>query len=251
MISSAIQTLFPFPLNPVCTFHTLVVGEANQRAAEAVLALAENRDPPMMQRATVLLLTGEAGTGKSHLLQAAVAHCRAREGEESAIYLDLAALHGQLQESAEQALSQFLSRYAACRLVAVDDLQEVTCRPVLQEGILYLFNRMRELPDGRMLVASRQSPQWLTGLREDLRSRLLWGSAIALEAASDEMLAAILSKMVEDRQVRCSDELLKFLHSRLPRRIPDYITALERLDEAGLLRKRPLTVPLAKEILHL
>jgi DnaA family protein len=249
-MSQTVASLLPLPLNPVYTFANLVVGEGNRRAAEVLLALAENRPVGVLQRATVLL-TGEMATGKTHLLQAVVAHCRGLFGEGSAIYLDLAALRGQLRESAERELSQFLLRHDRCRLVAVDDLQEVASSPVWQEGILYLFNRMRSLADGRMVVASRQSPQWMGTLREDLRSRLLWGAAVVLEPLEDALLGEVLAKMVQDRQVRCSDELLRFLQTRLPRSIAAYVTALQLLDEAGLRLKRPLTVPLAKEILEL
>ncbi|WP_130472735.1 DnaA ATPase domain-containing protein [Candidatus Magnetaquicoccus inordinatus] len=243
--------LLPLPLNPVCTFANFVLGAGNRRVAEAVLAVAENRGEALLQRSSVYLLTGESGTGKSHLLQAAVAHCHSLQGDGAAIYLDVATLKEQLRVSAEQELSLFLRRHAGCRLVAIDDLEAVESSPVVQEGVLYLFNWMRDLPEGRMLVASRQSPQWMSGLRADLRSRLLWGAAMSLEAPEDALLGAILAKMLEDRQVRCSEDLRKFLQMRLPRSITDYAQAVERLDAAGLLLKRPLTVPLAKEILGL
>lgn len=264
MILSIPQLILNFPLDPVCTFANLVIGEGNRRGAEAVRSLVEpNRQQaaiPLVQSATALLLTGEEGTGKTHLLQAAVYHCRAQFGEESAIYLNTSALREQLhetvgreaigRESVEQDLTQFLDRHASCQLVAVDDLEELEHSPVLQEGLLFLFNRMRDT-GGRLLVAGQRLPQLLEGLLPDLRSRLLWGSVIVLDLPGDEMLGAILAKMVEDRQVRCGPELLKFLQLRLPRQIPDYAAALDRLNEAGLGLKRPLTVPLAKEILGL
>lgn len=258
------QLILNFPLDPVCTFANLVIGEGNRRGAEAVRALVDPNRPgaesSLVQSTTALLLTGEEGTGKTHLLQAAVYQCRAQSGEESAIYLNSSALREQLhetvghetmgRESVEQDLTQFLDRHSTCQLVAVDDLEELEHAPVLQEGLLFLFNRMRDA-GGRMLVAGQGLSPSLEGLLPDLRSRLLWGSVIALDLPSDEMLGAILAKMVEDRQVRCGPELLKFLQLRLPRRIPDYAAALDRLNEAGLGLKRPLTVPLAKEILGL
>ncbi|MBF0463033.1 MAG: ATP-binding protein [Magnetococcales bacterium] len=242
------QFILNFPLDPVCTFANLVIGEGNHRAAEAVRLLVEQAVVPQVPSATVL--TGEAGTGKTHLLQAAVCQCRVLAGEESAIYLHTTALRSQLRTNGEQDLTRFVDRHAGCRLVAVDDLESLENSPALQEGILYLFNRMRET-GGHLLVAGQHSPQELAWLRPDLRSRLLWGAVLVLDPPEDEMLGAILAKMVEDRQVRCGPELLKFLQLRLPRRIPDYAAALDRLNEAGLELKRPLTVPLAKEVLGL
>ena len=251
MSSPIAQLIFHFPLDPVCTFANLVIGAGNRQAATAVRALAANEDGT-----SALLLTGESGTGKTHLLQAAVYHCRALWGAESAIYLDTVALHRQLTygllgiESGEEDLSQFVARHAACQLVAVDDLEELQSSPILQEGLLYLFNRLRDR-GGRLLVASQHAPPLLEALRPDLRSRLLWGAVVGLELPEDDMLGAILAKMVADRQVRCAPGLLKFLQLRLPRRIADYAAALDRLNEASLGLKRPLTVPLAKEVLAL
>ncbi|MEO5353579.1 MAG: DnaA/Hda family protein [Magnetococcus sp. XQGC-1] len=250
MTTAIPQFILNFPLDPVCTFANLVIGAGNRRAVETVTALLEAPATSPLQASTALLLTGEEGTGKTHLLQAAVSHCRARSGDSSAIYLNTLALREQLHNSGEQDLTRFLDRHEPCQLVAVDDLEELESSPLLQEGILYLFNQMRN-SGGHMLVAGQKSPQQLEGLRPDLRSRLLWGSVVVLEAAEDAMLGAILEKMMEDRQVRCSPELLKFLQLRLPRRIPDYAAALDRLNEAGLGLKRPLTVPLAKEVLGL
>ncbi|MBF0162670.1 MAG: ATP-binding protein [Magnetococcales bacterium] len=252
MSTAIAQLILHFPLDPVCTFANLVIGPSNRQAAAAVHALAAQEESP----STALLLTGESGTGKTHLLQAAVCHCRALWGEESAIYLDTVALREQLDQtqperaSGEEHLSQFVNRHENCQLVAVDDLEELENSPLLQEGLLYLFNRMRD-SGGRLLVASQHAPPLLEGLRPDLRSRLLWGAVLRLEPPEDEMLSAILAKMVEDRQVRCTPELLRFLHLRLPRRIADYAAALDRLNTASLGLQRPLTVPLAKEVLAL
>ncbi|MEO5340829.1 MAG: DnaA/Hda family protein [Magnetococcus sp. MYC-9] len=250
MSRTVAQPILNLPLDPVCTFANLVVGAGNRAAVDAVRALADDNSPSVLQSATALLLTGESGTGKTHLLQAAVCRRRLLAGEGAAIYLDIHALHAQLSHGGERELVCFLDRHEACQLVAVDDLDALPFSPLLQEGILYLFNRMRDR-GGRLLVAGRASPQVLEGLRPDLRSRLLWGAVIALELPEDEMLGAILVKMVEDRQVRCGPELLKFLQLRLPRRIPDYVAALDRLNEASLGMKRPLSVPLAKEVLGL
>ncbi len=238
------QLVLTFPVRSVCTFDNLVVGRGNRLAVEAV------RD---LQRATAtgLGLTGEAGTGKSHLLQAAVTEWRQRHGEGSAIHLDAVTLREQLDAAAgEGGLSRFLDRHRGLRLAAVDDLQAMAEDPVPQEGVLYLFNRLRA-DGGRLLFASRHSPRLLEWLRPDLRSRLLWGPVIAMDPPGDEDLAAILVKMADDRQVRLPPDLIRFLQMRLPRHVADYAEALDRLDRAGMGLKRPLTVPLAKEVLGL
>lgn len=243
MNAPTVQLILDFPLDPVFNFDNLVVDNGNRHALEGVKTLIQSKT-------TGLVLTGESGTGKTHLLQAAVSHWRKELGGESAIYLNTQALGEQLQESGEQDLTRFLVRHESSVLVAVDDLEELESNPTLQEGVLYLYNRMRAM-GGHMLAAGRQSPRSMEGLRADLRSRLLWGQVIEVEPPEDEALGAILAKMIADRQVRCAPELIKFLHMRLPRRVPDYTIALDRLNDASLGMHRRLTVPLAKEVLGL
>ncbi len=238
------QYVLEFDVDPVYTFDNFIVGDSNRLALQAVQTMMDSV-------ATSLTLTGEFGCGKTHLLHAAVNFRRGLLGGESAVFLDPKQLVLALAGGEEGDLTRLLARWGNGILVAVDDLETLERAPVsLQEGILFLFNRLRET-GGRMLLSSTVSPRHLEWLRSDLRSRLLWGSVMVISPPDDAELEAILAKMAADRQVRLSPELLKFLSLRLPRQIPEYALALARLDRAGMEQKRPLTVPLAKEALGL
>ncbi|MBF0309965.1 MAG: hypothetical protein HQL56_10595 [Magnetococcales bacterium] len=240
------QLLLDFPLNPVFSYGNLIVGEGNRQACQAL------RDLNLLP-GELLTLVGEEGTGKTHLLQATVRQWRLQAGEEGvAVYLDMDLLSAHLTEtggSGEQVLSDLMNRYAACRLVALDDLQELENHAALQEGVLFLFRHLRER-QGRLVCASRRSPLQLV-LRPDLGSRLSLGLVVPVLPPGDEERAEILRKMAIDRQVRVGEELLRFLAARLPRRVADYAQAIDHLDQEGLRQQRPWTIPLAKEVLGL
>ncbi|MBF0137234.1 MAG: DnaA/Hda family protein [Magnetococcus sp. DMHC-1] len=266
------QLLLDLPLDPVFTLANLVVGQANRLAVEAVRHFGEAGGISHVPPFAGLTLCGEAGTGKTHLLQATVRHLRSQYGPQAALYLDLASLDHHLgmgRDSrpvadpgdgllggqgaggvGEAILTEFLSRFDGCRLVAVDTLDQLVSSPLLQEAVLYLYNGMKAA-GVRLLFAGQEQPGNLTTLRDDLRTRLLWGPVISLQPPDAEDLAAILVKMAHDRQVRIGPELIKFLVNRLPRRVPDYVQAFGILDRAALQQRRPLTIPLAKEILGL
>ncbi len=239
------QFILEFPILEDHSFDSFVAMEKNRLIVEAIKQMA-NRP----QHA--LTIIGAAGVGKTHLLQAAVNHFTAQNPQlqPTALYLDINALVGQLPNRDEASLAGVLQEYGDHPLVAVDDLQLLEGRPDLQEALLFLFNRLRAT-GGRGLFASRMNPQGMAWLREDLRSRLLWGEVFTLQTPSDDELGEILAKMARDRQVRLSPELIKFLKLRLPRRVPDYADAMARLDRAGMGLKHKLTVPLAKKVLDM
>ncbi|MBF0152575.1 MAG: hypothetical protein HQL64_02410 [Magnetococcales bacterium] len=258
------QLLLELPLDPVFTLANLVVGKGNRLAVEAVRDFGEEGGIFAVPPFAGLTLCGEAGTGKTHLLQATVRHLRTRHGERAALYLDLEGLDRHLvgdvqsakspvqgpEEVSEAILAGFLARFEGCRLVAVDGLDRLDASPPLQEALLYLYNGMKAA-GVRLLFAGREQPGHFSTMRDDLRTRLMWGPVLFLEPPDEEDLAAILAKMVQDRQVRISPDLVKFLVNRLPRRVPDVALAIDLLDHAALQQRRPLTIPLAKEVLGL
>ncbi|MBF0177379.1 MAG: hypothetical protein HQL63_11120 [Magnetococcales bacterium] len=260
------QLLLDLPLDPVLTFANLVVGRGNRMAVEAVRSFGEAGEISHVPPFAGLTLCGEAGTGKTHLLQATVRQVRDQYGPHAALYLDLAGLDHHLEggrsdrkeeveqqgseEVSEAMLAGFLSRFEGCRLVAVDAMDRLNTSASLQEAVLYLYNGMRAA-GVRLLFAGREQPGNLADVREDLRSRLMWGPVLLLQPPDEEDLAAILAQMALERQVRIGQDLVRFLVNRLPRRVPDFMQAIAALDHASLLQKRPLTIPLAKEVLGL
>lgn len=239
------QLILELPLSPDYSLDSFIAKGENRQVIERIQQL----DASPQQSFT---LTGAAGTGKTHLLRAAVLRHGGQHAPPHArgIYLDMATLGQKVAGQGEEKLSALLTHHGRYSLVAVDDLHQLEDHPPLQEAVLFLFNQVRH-GGGTLLFASRLSPHAMPWLREDLRSRLLWGEILTLVPPSDEELGEILEKMAMDRQVRLSADLVKFLQFRLPRTVPDYAQAMDRLDRAGMGLKHRLTVPLAKKVLGL
>jgi chromosomal replication initiation ATPase DnaA len=83
----------------------------------------------------------------------------------------------------------------------------------------------------------------------DLVSRLRAIPQAVLGEPDDALLAGILVKLFDDRQIRVSPQVVSYLASRIERSIAAARSIVEELDRASLSGKRPVTVPLAAEIL--
>jgi chromosomal replication initiation ATPase DnaA len=59
----------------------------------------------------------------------------------------------------------------------------------------------------------------------------------------------VLVKLFDDRQIRANEALIAYLASRIERSIAVARDVVAALDRASLSGKRPITVPLAAEVL--
>ncbi|HEY9199894.1 MAG TPA: DnaA regulatory inactivator Hda [Gammaproteobacteria bacterium] len=187
----------------------------------------------------VLFLAGAAGTGKTHLLQAA---CRAVETDGGqAAYLPLRDLVVH-----PPALLEGLEQY---RLIACDDVQAIAGRSDWEEAVFHLYNRLRET-GGSLLGAGRQPPERLGLGLPDLRSRLASGGVYALQAPDDAGLQEILILHAYERGLELPAETAQFLLRRCPRDLHALVALLDRLDRAALRAQRRLTVPFVRAVME-
>lgn len=172
-----------------------------------------------------LYVWGETGSGKSHLLQAAVGCARA--AGQPAVYAC-----GAVPEAAQ--------------VVAVDDVEKLD--DAAQVDLFALYNRMRE-SGGMLLVGGTQAPAYLS-LRDDLRTRLGWGLVYQVHALNDAEKAQALQQHAQARGFALPHEVTTYLLRHGRRDLPALLATLDALDEHCLRLKRAASVPLLKEVMR-
>lgn len=182
-------------------------------------------------RETSLLLWGEAGAGKTHLLRAVDA-----QYHDAMLDADLAATVDAVDP---------VDCDATQRLLAVDNVEALS--DTGQIALFNLFNRLRAT-GGRLLTSAGAPPRQLK-LREDLRTRLGSGLIYRLHPLSDDEKIAALAVQAEARGLRVPREALDYLLARAPRDMRSLTTVLAALDRYSLEHKRAITLPLLREVL--
>jgi DnaA family protein len=99
-----------------------------------------------------------------------------------------------------------------------------------------------------VLAAGTAAPPVLP-LRDDLRSRLAWGLVYHLKPLAEAEKLRHLQGEARRRGLVLSDEIATYLLARVPRDMATLTAVLEALDREALARKRPLTLPLVREVL--
>ncbi len=182
----------------------------------AAWLLPENHEPS-------LLLWGEAGAGKTHLLRAS-----------EACYCDVSA------DADLTALDETVLFHAVDNVEALSETGQI--------ALFNLFNRLRAA-GGRLLTAAGLPPRQLS-LREDLRTRLGSGLIYRLHALTDGEKIDALTTQAKARGLKLPPDALDYLLARAPRDMRSLMAFLSALDRYSLEHKRAITLPLLREVLQ-
>ncbi|MDR3534589.1 MAG: chromosomal replication initiator DnaA [Rhodopila sp.] len=215
MLSDRLQLPLPFRHQPGYDALDFLPAESNQEA----LAWLDSDWPDRR-----LALWGPAGCGKSHLL-----HIWANR-------VGATLLAGQTLRDLES-----LPETGA---LALDDADTVADETLL----LHLLNTARDR-GLRVLLSGRSPPsRWPVRL-PDLSSRLRAITAVEIGPPNDELLEALLMRLLADRQLTVAQPVQDWLRLRLPRSPAAFREAVARLDRVSLALGSGITRSLAAMVL--
>lgn len=175
---------------------------------------------------------GPRGCGKTHLLRAATQVVQ--EAGRTGAYLQAGEV-----ETVEQAA-------ALPSVIVVDDVDRLSA--AAQGALFRMFQRVRE-EDARLLAAGDVAPAGLA-LRDDVRTRLGAGLVFQLRLLSDAEKAEALRGHAAGRGFTLAPEITDYLLRHGQCDLPSLMAVLDALDQYSLQTKRPITLPLLREVLH-
>lgn len=182
---------------------------------------------------TVMYLSGDKSSGKTHLLLAALAE----SGGGQASYLPLSDL---LACSPE-----LLSGLEARTIICLDDIDVVSSSYQWQLALFHLFNRCQS-SRCKWLVAGSQPPLNLRLKLADLRSRLASGVSVRLAMLTDSQRLQVLGAQAQHFGLKLSEDVLQFIIRRSSRDLGSLTALLYQLEKASLREQRQITIPFIK-----
>jgi DnaA family protein len=207
------------------SFDNFVAG-ANREAMAALMALARGES-----HETGVLLWGEPGAGKTHLLRAtAVLAARARTVIECATPGDVPAADA----------------LPASALLAVDRID--TAGAAEQARLFTVLNALTA--SAGQWVACAAAPPARLALRDDLRTRLALGLVLEVMPLADTDKPQALETYARERGFRLSGDVIAYLLAHGRRDMPSLVATLAALDRHSLATQRNVTIPLLREWLQ-
>ena len=118
-----------------------------------------------------------------------------------------------------------------------------------QEKIFHIVNNCI-LNNSKILITSDIKINSIDFKFNDLSSRLKTFSNLEINQPNDEMLLAVLTKLLIDKQfIIKSNEIFEYILRRVDRSYQGINEIVKKLDIISLEKKRQLTIPLIKEIM--
>lgn len=185
--------------------------------------------------ARIVHLRGGAATGKSHLLQAAIA-ALAPQGVR-AMVLPLRELL-----AAGPAVLEDLD---SIDMLALDDIDACAGDAEWEQGLFNLYNAVHA-SERHLLWSARAEPAFAL---PDLASRLSASLIYQLHELCDVDKALALRARARERGLDMPEAVIEFIMLRERRDMTTLMALLDELDAAALAKGRALTVPLVREAL--
>ncbi len=234
-----------YDINPRYTFDTFVIGPSNRFAHAAALAVAETPS----RKYNPLFVYGDAGLGKTHLLQAIAHYVRENYPTYRVRYVTSEAFLNEFIDAVRtQSNDAFKRRYRDIDVLLVDDIQFIEGKKETQEEFFHTFNHLHQA--NRQIVLSSDRPPDAIGTLEDrLRSRFKQGLITDVQPPDLETRLAILRNKAEREATWIPPEVLEFIATNITENIRVLEGALIRVAAFASLTSEQLTVETAASVL--
>lgn len=183
-------------------------------------------------------LTGGNLSGKTHLLQAWVRLAQANN--KKAIYL----------ESAADDSVNFRDINSKFSFIAIDNIEHLNG---IQQILLFdLFNSIKlEEMEVFLLTSSMYSLDKMKTLREDLKTRLMSGLNLHLNALNDDEIRIALHLYTKEQGIKFGKNEITFIINHCKRNLGLLINITHEVAKNAVLTNRNITIPLIKSILQI
>jgi chromosomal replication initiator protein len=232
-------------LNPKYTFETFVIGSSNRFPHAAAVAVSEAPGKAY----NPLLVYGESGLGKTHLLHAIGHYVRSLYNGAKVRYVSSEEFTNEfINAIRDDRQDRFKRRYRDVDVLLIDDIQFLEGKTQTQEEFFHTFNTLHNA-NKQIVLTSDRAPKRLEALEDRLRNRFEWGLITDVQPPDVETRIAILRKKAAMDRLTAPPDVLEFIATKIQTNIRELEGALIRVTAFANLNRQEVDMTLAEIVL--
>ncbi len=232
-------------LNPKYTFETFVIGSSNRFPHAAAVAVAEAPGKAY----NPLMVYGDSGLGKTHLLHAIGHYVRSLYNGAKVRYVSSEEFTNEfINAIRDDRQDRFKRRYRDVDVLLIDDIQFLEGKTQTQEEFFHTFNTLHN-SNKQIVLTSDRPPKRLEALEDRLRNRFEWGLITDVQPPDLETRIAILRKKAAMDRLTAPPDVLEFIASKIQTNIRELEGALIRVTAFANLNRQEVDMTLAEIVL--
>lgn len=232
--------------HPNYIFERFVVGDGNQMAHAAALAVAE---APGKTTFNPLIIYGGTGLGKTHLLQA-VGHFAQTEGTaDHVVYLTSEEFSTQYINYVihRKDSTSFYKKFTNVDLLLIDDIHFFSGKPGTQKEFYRIFNKLL-LERKQIVLSSDRPPDKIPDMMEHIISRFMGGLIADIQPPNLETRMAIIRQKAEIDGLSLPNEVVQFIANHITSNVRELEGTLIKLIASSSFTGKDITLEVAKEL---
>jgi chromosomal replication initiator protein len=224
------------------TFENFIVGSTNRFAHAAAQAVAANPSGAY----NPLVIYGDSGLGKTHLLNAIRIEISRNFPDYNIVYVDGEAFTNEIISAIRNSsTADFHQKYRAADVLFVDDIQFIAGKESTQEEFFHTFNTLYNA--GKQIVlATDRPPKEIKSLEDRIRTRMEWGLIADIQPPDFETRVAIIRRKADLLGLDISDEVAEYIANNLKNNIRQLEGAVKKLNAYYTLEGIPPVVGAAQ-----
>jgi chromosomal replication initiator protein len=238
------QIVFDSQLKKSYSFDNYVEGSSNRLARAASYAVAQK---PSVTAFNPLMIYGEVGLGKTHLVQAIGNYIESQPGNDKLVlYCSSEKFTAQFINSIrENNLQDFMNFYMMLDVLIIDDIQFLAGKEKTQETFFHIFNHLHQ--SGKQIVmTSDRPPRELSGMEDRLLSRFKWGLTTDIQSPDLETRMAIIQNKLKSEKAEMDWDVVEYLANSVDSNVRELEGVLNSLIVDSALLQRKIDIELAK-----
>ena len=235
----------PSNLQSRYTFESFVVGENNNFAFNAAIAIADKPGSSY----NPLLIYGGVGLGKTHLMHAIGNRIVERHADFRIICVTAEEFTNEFIKTIhDRTTNDFKNKYRNVDVLLIDDIHFFQSKHGVQEELFHTFNALYDTNKQLVFTCDRPAAE-LKDFSERLKSRFMMGLKTDLTTPSFETRAAIVRKKLELYKRHFGEDVINLIAKSIETNVRDLDSCINQIIAYAELIKVEPTFEIAQNVI--